>query len=99
MPSPVRADTAIACFSWRSNLATTNGSAMSALLMATISGMAAASTSASTPRTALSWASGLGVGAIDDMHDQIGLPDLLKGRTERLDQLVRKMANEAQPCP
>ena len=34
-------------------------------------------------------------GAVDDVEDQIGEPRLLERRAERLDQLVRKLANEA----
>ncbi len=38
---------------------------------------------------------GVGVGAVDDVQDQVGVGDLLQRRAERLDQLVRQVPDEA----
>ena len=38
---------------------------------------------------------GVGVGAVDDVQDQVGVGDLLQRGAERLDQLVRQVAHEA----
>ena len=38
---------------------------------------------------------GVGVGAVDDVEDQVGVGDLLQRRPERLDQLVGQVADEA----
>ena len=37
----------------------------------------------------------IGVRGIDDVHDDIGVADLLERRAERLDELVRQVADEA----
>jgi hypothetical protein len=78
MPSPVRADTTTLCGSRRRSRSMTIGSARSALLMTTSSGTWCASMSASTVRTAASCDSGVGVGAVDDVQDQVGVRDLLQ---------------------
>ena len=38
---------------------------------------------------------GVGVRGVDDMQDDVGVADLLQGRAERLDELVREVAHEA----
>src|SRR4051794_19947989 len=38
---------------------------------------------------------GVGVAAVDDVEDQVGVGDLLQGRPERLDQLVGQVPDEA----
>ena len=38
---------------------------------------------------------GVGVRAVDDVQDQVGVGDLLQRRAERLDELVRQVADEA----
>ncbi len=40
-------------------------------------------------------AGGVGVRGVDDVHDQVGVADLLERRPERLDQLVRQVAHES----
>ena len=51
--------------------------------------------SASTARTALDLAGRVRVGAVDHVQQQVGLGRLLQGRGERLDQIVRQVADEA----
>ena len=38
---------------------------------------------------------GVGVGAVDDVQDQVGVGDLLQRRAERLDELVGQVPDEA----
>jgi len=38
---------------------------------------------------------GVGVRAVDDVEDDVGLADLLERRAERLDELMRQVAHEA----
>ena len=38
---------------------------------------------------------GVGVRAVDDVQDQVGVGDLLQRRAERLDELVRQVPDEA----
>ena len=38
------------------------------------------------------------VGAVDDVHQQIGVDDLFQRRAERLDQLGRQVPHETRRC-
>ena len=97
-PAPVRAETTIECFSWRRSRSSTSGSARSALLTTTISGTSVAPTSASTVPDGGDLALGVGVRAVDDVQEQVGLGDLLERGAERLDELVRQLRGRSRRC-
>ena len=94
-PRPDRADTTTAWGSRRSRAATVSGSAMSALLMTMSSRTWPASISAEHLAHCGDLLLGGVVRPVDHVQDQVGVDDLLERRSERLDQLVRQVAHEA----
>ena len=94
-PRPVRAETTTASGYARAQGGQRLGAARSALLITISSGTSPAPMSASTARTARIWPLGIGIGAVDHVHQQVGLGRLLQGRGERLDQVVRQVPDEA----
>ena len=74
---------------------TTSGSATSALLMTTSSGTSCGVDLGEHLAHGGELRLGVGVGAVDDVQDQVGVGDLLQRRAERLDQLVRQVPDEA----
>ena len=71
------------------------GSARSALLMTTISGRFCRADLVEHLAHRRQLALGVGVGGVDDVQHEVGVGDLLQRRAERLDQLVRQVADEA----
>ena len=76
--------------------------AASILLTTNSSGAAWPSCSATTSRSTCPHRVDLphrvGVGAVDDVQEQVGVGDLLQRRAERLDELVRQVPDEARRC-
>ena len=71
------------------------GSAMSALLTTMISLISVAADLGEHLADGRDLALGVGVRAVDDVQQQVGVADLLERRAERLDELVRQAAHEA----
>ena len=71
------------------------GPAASTLFNTSSSGRSTAPISRSTSRTASICASASGALSVDDVQEQVGVDHLLERRPERLDQLVRESAHEA----
>ena len=95
-PSPVAAETTTASGCARQQVArASRGSAVSVFVNTSCSGTPSASISPSTAAHRLDPAVDVVVGGVDEVHDEVGVRDLLQRRAERLDQLVREAADEA----
>ena len=86
MPSPVFALTTTLCGSRARSRPITSGSAASALLITMISGTLVGADLGEHLAHRGDLALGVGVRAVDDVQDQVGVGDLLQRRAERLDQ-------------
>ena len=91
----MRADTTIECFSWRRSRSIDLGVGEVGLVddddLAHVGGVDVGEHGAHRGDLALR----VGVRAVDDVQEQVGLGDLLERRAERLDELVRQRAHEA----
>ena len=96
-PRPSRAETSTRVGMRRRSSARRSASIRSALLSTSSRGFSPAPISSSTSSTAASISSSSSSSArrVDDVQDQVGEPRLLERRAERVDELMRQLADEA----
>ena len=95
MPAPVRAETNTASGHGRLSRSSVSSSAASILLTTSSSGTRVGADLGEHLADRADLLLRVGVRAVDDVHDQVGVGDLLQRRAERLDELVRQVPDEA----